>query len=70
MKTLKSFHFIPLQLCFNYVEESISQSKNKLSEDSRIVSLRNLILQCTSCLCNCNQVRLLLVVGQSECEQN
>ncbi|XP_013917836.1 PREDICTED: serine-protein kinase ATM [Thamnophis sirtalis] len=47
--------FQKAKLCFNYVEESISQSKNKLNEDSRIVSLRNLILQCTSCLCNCTQ---------------
>ncbi|XP_026541131.1 serine-protein kinase ATM isoform X1 [Notechis scutatus] len=47
--------FQKAKLCFNYVEENISQSKNKLNEDSRIVSLRNLILQCTSCLCNCTQ---------------
>ncbi|KAM6448107.1 serine-protein kinase ATM isoform 1-T2 [Liasis olivaceus] len=40
---------------FNYVGESISQSKNKLNEDSKIVSLRNLIMQCTNCLCNCTQ---------------
>ncbi|XP_066475514.1 serine-protein kinase ATM [Tiliqua scincoides] len=39
----------------HYVGESISQSKSKLNEDSRIVSLRALIVQCTDCLCKCAQ---------------
>ncbi|XP_077197706.1 serine-protein kinase ATM isoform X2 [Paroedura picta] len=39
----------------SYVGESISQSKSKLNEDARILSLKALIAQCTSCLCNCTQ---------------
>nr|XP_056714051.1 serine-protein kinase ATM [Euleptes europaea] len=39
----------------HYVGESISQSKSKLNEDARIISLKALIIQCTSCLCNCTQ---------------
>ncbi|CAI5773239.1 serine-protein kinase ATM isoform X1 [Podarcis lilfordi] len=39
----------------HYVGETIYQSKNKLNEDSRIVSLRTLIGQCISCACNCKQ---------------
>uniref|UniRef100_A0A6J0UF85 non-specific serine/threonine protein kinase n=1 Tax=Pogona vitticeps TaxID=103695 RepID=A0A6J0UF85_9SAUR len=37
----------------HYVSENISQAKNKLNEESRVVSLRTLIAQCASCLCNC-----------------
>ncbi|XP_048349844.1 serine-protein kinase ATM [Sphaerodactylus townsendi] len=39
----------------HYVGESVSQSKSKLNEDARTISLKALIIQCTSCLCNCTQ---------------
>ncbi|KAJ6662351.1 hypothetical protein lerEdw1_012515 [Lerista edwardsae] len=39
----------------HYVGEIVSQAKSKLNEDSKIISLRALIVQCTSCLCNCGQ---------------
>ncbi|XP_053166934.1 serine-protein kinase ATM [Hemicordylus capensis] len=51
--TSKLFH--KAKSLMHDVEESISHSKSKLNENSRIVSLRALILQCTSCLCNCTQ---------------
>ncbi|XP_016073692.1 PREDICTED: serine-protein kinase ATM isoform X2 [Miniopterus natalensis] len=35
--------------------ESITLFKNKTNEESRIVSLRNMMHLCTSCLCNCNK---------------
>ncbi|XP_006899108.1 PREDICTED: serine-protein kinase ATM [Elephantulus edwardii] len=33
--------------------ESITLFKNKTNEESRIASVRNIMLLCTSCLCNC-----------------
>ncbi|XP_036115893.1 serine-protein kinase ATM isoform X3 [Molossus molossus] len=35
--------------------ESITMFKNKTNEESRIVSLRNMMHLCTSCLCNCTK---------------
>ncbi|XP_036180388.1 serine-protein kinase ATM isoform X7 [Myotis myotis] len=35
--------------------ESVTLFKNKTNEESRIVSLRNMMHLCTSCLCNCNK---------------
>ncbi|XP_028903598.1 serine-protein kinase ATM isoform X1 [Ornithorhynchus anatinus] len=35
--------------------ESIASFNGKVNEDSRIASLRNMILLCTSCLCNCTK---------------
>uniref|UniRef100_A0A2K6FTV4 non-specific serine/threonine protein kinase n=1 Tax=Propithecus coquereli TaxID=379532 RepID=A0A2K6FTV4_PROCO len=35
--------------------ESITLFKNKINEESRIGSLRNMMHLCTSCLCNCTQ---------------
>ncbi|XP_070480934.1 serine-protein kinase ATM isoform X2 [Equus przewalskii] len=35
--------------------ESITLFKNKTNEESRIVSLRNMMHLCTSCLCNCTK---------------
>ncbi|ELK38230.1 Serine-protein kinase ATM [Myotis davidii] len=35
--------------------ESVTLFKNKINEESRIVSLRNMMHLCTSCLCNCNK---------------
>ncbi|XP_064144943.1 serine-protein kinase ATM isoform X1 [Loxodonta africana] len=35
--------------------ESITMFKNKTNEESRIGSLRNVMLLCTSCLCNCTK---------------
>ncbi|XP_062983150.1 serine-protein kinase ATM [Elgaria multicarinata webbii] len=51
----KSQLFHKAKSLIHYVGESISQSKQKLNEDSRIISLRTLIVQCASCLCNCTQ---------------
>ncbi|XP_054829190.1 serine-protein kinase ATM [Eublepharis macularius] len=51
----KSELFYKAKSLMHYVGESISQSKSKLNEDSRILSLKSLIVQCTSCLCNCTQ---------------
>uniref|UniRef100_A0A8D2J9V7 non-specific serine/threonine protein kinase n=1 Tax=Varanus komodoensis TaxID=61221 RepID=A0A8D2J9V7_VARKO len=53
----KSQLFHKAKSLIHYVGETISQSKNKLNEESRIISLRTLIVQCASCLCNCTQVR-------------
>uniref|UniRef100_A0A8C3Y007 non-specific serine/threonine protein kinase n=1 Tax=Catharus ustulatus TaxID=91951 RepID=A0A8C3Y007_CATUS len=39
----------------HYAGESISQSKNKLNEETHIHTLRTLIMQCTKCLCNCTK---------------
>ncbi|XP_042315979.1 serine-protein kinase ATM isoform X2 [Sceloporus undulatus] len=52
----KSELFYKAKSLIHYVGESISQSKNKQNEDSMIISLRTSILQCASCLCNCNQM--------------
>ncbi|XP_058145086.1 serine-protein kinase ATM [Dasypus novemcinctus] len=38
--------------------ESITLFKNKTIEESRIGSLRNMMLLCTSCLCNCTKLQL------------
>ncbi|XP_059563971.1 serine-protein kinase ATM isoform X4 [Myotis daubentonii] len=35
--------------------ESVTLFKNKTNEESRIVSLRNMMHLCTSCLCNCKK---------------
>uniref|UniRef100_A0A8C3RPQ8 non-specific serine/threonine protein kinase n=1 Tax=Chelydra serpentina TaxID=8475 RepID=A0A8C3RPQ8_CHESE len=51
----KSELFHKAKSLMHYVGESISQSKSKLNEDSRIISLRTLITQCTNCLCNCTK---------------
>ncbi|XP_062830674.1 serine-protein kinase ATM isoform X1 [Anolis carolinensis] len=51
----KSELFHKAKSLIHCIGESISQSKNKLNEDSRTSSMKNLIMQCASCLCNCNQ---------------
>ncbi|CAM5075810.1 unnamed protein product [Natator depressus] len=51
----KSELFHKAKSLMHYVGESISQSKSKLNEDSRIISLRTLITLCTNCLCNCTK---------------
>ncbi|XP_075580028.1 serine-protein kinase ATM [Pelecanus crispus] len=51
----KSDLFQKAKSLIHYAGESISQSKNKLNEDSQINSLRTLIMQCTKCLCNCTK---------------
>ncbi|XP_064027162.1 serine-protein kinase ATM isoform X2 [Pogoniulus pusillus] len=51
----KSELFQKARSLIHYAGESISQSKNKLNEDAQISSLRNLIMQCTKCLCNCTK---------------
>ncbi|XP_053871494.1 serine-protein kinase ATM isoform X1 [Malaclemys terrapin pileata] len=51
----KSELFHKAKSLMHYVGESISQSKSKLNEDSRIILLRTLITQCTNCLCNCTK---------------
>uniref|UniRef100_A0A803TVI5 FAT domain-containing protein n=1 Tax=Anolis carolinensis TaxID=28377 RepID=A0A803TVI5_ANOCA len=61
----KSELFHKAKSLIHCIGESISQSKNKLNEDSRTSSMKNLIMQCASCLCNCNQVRPLLIFQSS-----
>ncbi|KYO44923.1 serine-protein kinase ATM isoform X2 [Alligator mississippiensis] len=51
----KSDLFQKAKTLMHYVGESIFQSKSKLNEDSRIISLRNLITHCSNCLCNCTK---------------
>ncbi|XP_076184293.1 serine-protein kinase ATM isoform X3 [Aptenodytes patagonicus] len=51
----KSELFQNAKSLIHYAGESISQSKNKLHEDTQISSLRTLIMQCTNCLCNCTK---------------
>ncbi|KAK1190904.1 ATM kinase, partial [Pygoscelis papua] len=51
----KSELFQNAKSLIHYAGESISQSKNKLNEDTQISSLRTLIMQCTKCLCNCTK---------------
>uniref|UniRef100_A0A7M4F6F5 non-specific serine/threonine protein kinase n=1 Tax=Crocodylus porosus TaxID=8502 RepID=A0A7M4F6F5_CROPO len=51
----KSDLFQKAKTLMHYVGESIFQSKNKLNEDPKINSLRNLITQCSNCLCNCTK---------------
>ncbi|XP_074841015.1 serine-protein kinase ATM isoform X2 [Carettochelys insculpta] len=51
----KSELFQKAKSLMHYAGESISQSKSKLNEDSRIIFLRTLIAQCTSCLCSCTK---------------
>uniref|UniRef100_A0A8D2MZG6 non-specific serine/threonine protein kinase n=1 Tax=Zonotrichia albicollis TaxID=44394 RepID=A0A8D2MZG6_ZONAL len=48
----KSELFQKAKSLIHYAGESISQSKNKLNEDTQINTLRTLIMQCTKCLCN------------------
>uniref|UniRef100_A0A8C0ZKF3 non-specific serine/threonine protein kinase n=1 Tax=Cyanistes caeruleus TaxID=156563 RepID=A0A8C0ZKF3_CYACU len=52
----KSALFQNAKSLMHYAGESISQSKNKLNEDTQINTLRTLIMQCTKCLCNCTKV--------------
>uniref|UniRef100_A0A8C3MZA8 non-specific serine/threonine protein kinase n=1 Tax=Geospiza parvula TaxID=87175 RepID=A0A8C3MZA8_GEOPR len=51
----KSALFQNAKSLIHYAGESISQSKNKLNEDTQINTLRTLIMQCTKCLCNCTK---------------
>uniref|UniRef100_A0A8D2QGN8 non-specific serine/threonine protein kinase n=1 Tax=Zonotrichia albicollis TaxID=44394 RepID=A0A8D2QGN8_ZONAL len=51
----KSELFQKAKSLIHYAGESISQSKNKLNEDTQINTLRTLIMQCTKCLCNCTK---------------
>ncbi|KAI1242007.1 hypothetical protein IHE44_0005519 [Lamprotornis superbus] len=51
----KSVLFQNAKSLIHYAGESISQSKNKLNEDTHIHTLRTLIMQCTKCLCNCTK---------------
>uniref|UniRef100_A0A803V4M0 non-specific serine/threonine protein kinase n=1 Tax=Ficedula albicollis TaxID=59894 RepID=A0A803V4M0_FICAL len=51
----KSALFQNAKSLIHYAGESISQSKNKLNEDTQIHTLRTLIMQCTKCLCNCTK---------------
>uniref|UniRef100_A0A8C0ZKN4 non-specific serine/threonine protein kinase n=1 Tax=Cyanistes caeruleus TaxID=156563 RepID=A0A8C0ZKN4_CYACU len=51
----KSALFQNAKSLMHYAGESISQSKNKLNEDTQINTLRTLIMQCTKCLCNCTK---------------
>uniref|UniRef100_A0A8C3EEI8 non-specific serine/threonine protein kinase n=1 Tax=Corvus moneduloides TaxID=1196302 RepID=A0A8C3EEI8_CORMO len=51
----KSALFQNAKSLIHYAGESISQSKNKLNEDTQINMLRTLIVQCTKCLCNCTK---------------
>ncbi|NXI26409.1 ATM kinase, partial [Sterrhoptilus dennistouni] len=51
----KSALFQNAKSLIHYAGESISQSKNKLNEDTQINTLRTLIVQCTKCLCNCTK---------------
>uniref|UniRef100_A0A8C9U8F7 non-specific serine/threonine protein kinase n=1 Tax=Serinus canaria TaxID=9135 RepID=A0A8C9U8F7_SERCA len=51
----KSALFQNAKSLIHYAGESISQSKNKLNEDTQINMLRTLIMQCTKCLCNCTK---------------
>ncbi|NWY72580.1 ATM kinase, partial [Erithacus rubecula] len=51
----KSALFQNAKSLIHYASESISQSKNKLHEDTQIHTLKTLIMQCTKCLCNCTK---------------
>uniref|UniRef100_U3JCG0 non-specific serine/threonine protein kinase n=1 Tax=Ficedula albicollis TaxID=59894 RepID=U3JCG0_FICAL len=55
----KSALFQNAKSLIHYAGESISQSKNKLNEDTQIHTLRTLIMQCTKCLCNCTKVKFI-----------
>ncbi|NXP37747.1 ATM kinase, partial [Leiothrix lutea] len=51
----KSALFQNAKSLIHYAGENISQSKNKLNEDTQINTLRTLIMQCTKCLCSCTK---------------
>ncbi|XP_029458325.1 serine-protein kinase ATM [Rhinatrema bivittatum] len=47
----------------HYVGESVSMIKTKLTEETKIISLRNLIIQCTNCICNYTKNSLSRIIS-------